>query len=421
MGRKIKYDTEGMPYQREFQDARDPKVYMSGGFGSGKTYALIMKMFWLMNINRRCPGGILAPSYKMYKRDVVPTIKDICRENGIRYKYHKSDMVWAFPDTASLAYAFTAEDEDSIKGPNLAWFVINEVTECSKLAVMMAIARVRLKKAILLQIAMSGTPDGFNWAYDYFIEKPRKDTKLIYADTRLNRHVADAYVGLLEESYDPLMQEQFIKGLFVNMKGKRAAWAFDRFRHTTTGIQKAQGLPVWVTMDFNVSPMAATLWNRIPLGMDENSPVLLRAFDEICIESSNTYEMCDELIEKLDDGDDVTVYPDPAGRARSTKSMNISDLDILKEAGFRNLKYKLTLSVKDCLNSLNRLYARDALLIDREKCPQTVADMEQCILKGDFTIDKSNEKRTHWLDGTKNMADYEFAIRRPSFREERIR
>ena len=27
---------------------------------------------------------------------------------------------------------------------------------------------------------MSGTPEGFNWSYDYFVEDPRQDTDLIF-------------------------------------------------------------------------------------------------------------------------------------------------------------------------------------------------------------------------------------------------
>ena len=432
MGRqKIKYDTSETPYQREFQDAMTPKVYLSSGFGGGKTYALMMKMFQLADLNRGCPGGILTPSYKMYKRDIIPTIRGICQDNGIRYRYNKSDMLWYFPDTSTYVYAFTSEDEDSIKGPNLGWFVVNEAPLCTEKSVMMALSRIRLKKAPHPCLALSGTPEGFNWVYDYFVRTPRKDTTLIFGDSRMNKHVAASYFSMLEDSYDPMMQKQYIGGHFVNLNGKAAAWSFNRFRHVAKGVKKVHGLPVWVSLDFNVSPMSATLWNRVPLGFDTGDRwrVPLRAFDEIKIESSNTYEVADAIIERCEKdsngrlADDVWIFPDPAGRARSTKSMNLSDFDILVQKGFQRsqIKYKNVISVKDCLNAMNALFARNQIVID-EKCVETITDLERCVLKGNvFEIDKSDPKRTHWLDGIKNMIDYNFPIRHRSFRQERYR
>jgi len=432
MPRKIRYDTTDMVHQQKFHEAFTPKVYLSTGFGGGKTYSLVMKMFQLMSRNPGCPGGILAPTYKMYKRDVVPTIKGICAENGIRYRYNKSDALWYFPDANAYVWAFTSEDEDSIKGPNLAWFVVNEVTLCSERSVMMALARIRLKKAPHPQLAVSGTPEGFNWTYDYFIAKPRKDTTLIFGDARLNKHVSESYFAMLQESYDPLMQKQYIGGQFVNLNGKAAAWSFNRMRHVGHGVKKLSGLPVYVSLDFNVSPMAATLWNPVPKGYDTGDRwrnVLLRAWGEIKLESSNTYEIADAIRDRLerdDQGnivDDVIIFPDPSGRARSTKSMNLSDFDILVEKGFKrtNIKYKLTISVKDCLNAMNGLLAKNLLVVD-DTCTETIMDMERCVLKGNaFEIDKTDPKRTHWLDGTKNMCDYLYPIKRHTFREEKYR
>ena len=186
----IKYDR--LPYQGEFHDSMDPNVYLSAGYGAGKTYSLCMKAFRLMSLNKRIPGGFLAPDLKMFKRDVIPTFKQICRDNLIPFKYHKQESVLEFPTTRTLIYVFHSEDDgDSIRGPNLGFGLINEVTMCSKGAFDAFLARVRIKEAPVRQIAMSGTPEGFNWTYDYFIANPRSDTRLIFGDMRLNTYVAD--------------------------------------------------------------------------------------------------------------------------------------------------------------------------------------------------------------------------------------
>jgi hypothetical protein len=61
--------------------------------------------------------------------------------------------------------------------------------------------------------------------------------------------------------------------------------------------------------------------------------------------------------------------------------------------------------------------------MNNKKCPNMIADLEQCTFReGIFEIDKSNLKRSHWLDGLKNMVEYEWPISAVrGFREERIR
>ncbi len=412
---QIEYTPLG--YQKEFHDSMSPKVYLSAGFGAGKTYALVMKLFQLMNLNRGLPGGLLCPDLKMYKRDVLPTIRDISSASGIKYKYNKSDFVFFFPQTGSTLYVFHSTDEGkSIRGPNLAFMLMNEITLIDKETFNAAISRVRIKEAKQLQIAMSGTPEGFNWVYEYFIENPRGDTDMIYGDSRQNTHVADSYITMLETSYDDLMRQQYVEGKFINLGGKRCAYAFDRRRHTSNDIERIDGYPVWVSIDFNVAPMSATLWNRMPFGHNNYGGITslheLRAFDEICLDSSNTYELCEALKEKIGTiTDDVILFPDPAGTARSTKSRGLSDIDILKQNGFKNIRYKNQINVRNAINATNAMLQKDRIILNSKKCKNAIADLEQCIFKNDrFEIDKSNPKRTHWLDGLKNMIELEFPI-----------
>ena len=361
-----------------------------------------------MNFNHGLAGGILCPTIKMFKRDVLPTIRDICIGNGIIYEFNKSDSIFYFPLTKSTIYIFHAEDDgQSIRGPNLAFGLINEVTLVSKESFDAFMARIRVKDAGLLQLAMSGTPEEFNWAYEYFIEDPREDTDLIFGNTRENTYLHESYVNTLIASYDDLMVQQYVDGKFVNLKGNRAAYSFDRFKHLDDTVQMQIDKPIWVSVDFNINPMSATLWNR----MDLKYTHALQAFDEICLEGSNTYDLAKVIKEKV--GTNVTLYPDPAGKAGSTKS-HFSDFDILRQAGFNNIKYKNQISVRDSLNCMNNLFDKNGIKI-HPKCKNLVADLEQCKIKeGSYEIEKKNPKRSHWLDGLKNMCDYEFPIRKPN-------
>lgn len=415
----IVYDP--LDYQERFHNSRKPKVYLSAGYGAGKTYALVMKMFGLMDENRNIPGGLLCPTIAMYKRDVLPTIREILESNGIMYRYNKSELTWYFPNTNSTVYVFHSQDDGaSIRGPNLAWGCANEVSLCSDQAFLAFLARIRVKNARLLQLAMSGTPEEFNWAYEYFLENPREDTDFIFGDSRKNIHISEGYVQQLIDSYDEQMVQQFVEGKFVNLKGKAALYTFDRKTHVAP-VEKDPELPVLVSVDFNVDPMAATLWNRVPQSLASDG-VVLRAFDEICLHSADTYELARAIRSKTTSIDQITLYPDPAGGGRHTSSKGLkSDISILKDQGFE-VRYKSRIRIRECLNAANAFVEKGKIKVD-PKCRNFILDAEQCKLKDNvFELEKKNPKRTHWLDGFKNMVDYEFPIvRTPAVREGRYR
>lgn len=398
---------ERLPYQHAFHESLSPYVYLSAGYGAGKTYSLCMKAFRLMSQNKGVPGGFLAPDLKMFKRDVVPTFKQICRAHRIPFRFNRQDSTLIFPTTKTIIYVFHSEDDgDSIRGPNLGFGLINEITMCSKGAFDAFLSRIRLKDAPVRQMAMSGTPEGFNWTYDYFVANKRDDTEMIFGDMRLNKFVAEDYAKRLQESYDDQLVQQFVEGKFVNTTGNQAVYKFNRMVHTVPNIERDPELPVWVSIDFNVAPMAATLWNKYPDGTD--GPVL-RAFDEICIQNADTYDLAQQIKSRVGT-DNVVLFPDPAGNARSTKSQK-TDIQILREAGFEDIRFRSRIrSVKDCLAALNALVGKNKIQVSL-KCRQTILDLEQCVLRqGTNELDKSNGSRTHWLDGIKNMVEFEFPI-----------
>lgn len=416
---KIRY--RPLKSQTQFHSSTKSKVMLFGGYGSGKTFALCQHAFKLMTLNRGLPGGIVTPTMKMFKRDVLPTFEEICLQNMIPYRYFRADGYFHFPYTDSKLHVFHGEDQGaSIKGPNLAFMLINEITLIDQPTFNAAISRARLKHAALRQIAGSGTPEDFNWVYDYFVLNQRNDTDVYYGNTADNFHNAPEYVQMLRESYDEKLVKRYVEGQWINIRGNQAAYKFNRAIHTAPDVEKIPYYPVWITMDFNVTPMAATLWNRC--GPDQKH--MLRAFDEICIEGSDTHEMCRAIRQKTQITDEIVIFPDPGGASRSTKSRGASDIDILKDHGFRDIRYKPRIpSVRDCMNALNNLFDKNRVILNSKTCKNAIADLEQCVVKKDvFELDKADLKRTHWLDGMKNMAEYEFPSRRPSeFREVRAR
>lgn len=413
---KIEYEKIG--YQERFHYSTAPNLLLSTGYGGGKTYSLIMKMFRLMNINKGIPGGLLAPNLKMFRRDVLPTIKQICSENGIPFKYRRQDQELIFPTTKTKVLVFHSEDDGvSIKGPNLGWGVINEVTLCSRGAFDAFLSRMRIKGTPLSQIAMSGTPEGFNWVYDDFVSTPREDTEVIFGDMRENKFVLSGYADRLWSTFDEKSREMYVKGRFVNLNGMSALHAFDRSKHSGTFLRDPK-LPTWVAIDFNVNPMAASFWQPIPW---ENGQTKLRGIGELNLKNADTTQLAGAIQEALGGVHNVVLFPDPAGKARATRSHH-SDIMILEDHGFKDIRYKSRIaSVRDAVNASNAMLTKNLIEMDTSKMPETVKDFEQCSWKdGVFELNKKDGKRTHWLDGFKNMVDFEFPIgeSRGSWRED---
>ena len=412
---KIGYDK--LPYQAEFHEATDPNVLLSTGYGGGKTYALVMKMFRLMNVNRGIPGGMLCPNLKMFRRDVLPTIKQICSEYSIPFHYRRQDQELIFKTTNSTILVFHSEDDGtSIKGPNLGFGLINEVTLCSRGAFDAFLSRMRIKNTPLPQIAMSGTPEGFNWVYDDFIAKQRSDTKIIFGDMRSNKFVLEGYADRLWETFDEKSREMYVKGKFVNLQGMAALHAFNRGAHCKP-TKRDPNLPVWVAIDFNVNPMAASFWQPVPVNKGQKKLV---GFGELCLRNADTAQLAQAIQESLGGTNNVVLYPDPAGKARSTKSHH-TDIMILEDHGFTDIRFKSRIaSVRDCINASNSLIDKGLVEVDPVTMPETIRDFEQVAWKdGVFELNKTDGKRTHWLDGFKNMIDFEFPVgeARGSWRE----
>lgn len=375
---------------------------------SGKSDWLCHKVLRLASQNKGIDGGLLCPDIKMFKRDILPIIESIKRKNNLRISYNRQDGFLSIPETGNRIWIFHDQDKgESIRGPNLAFFGVNEATLISKEGLEAAMGRVRVKEARVPQIAMSGTPEGFGYIYREFVEKKRTDTKVYFGKTKDNPHLHPSFIQRLEASYDPVLLKAYLEGQFVNLTGSQAAYAFSRERHVEKCPYEPGRYKVWVSMDFNVNPMTATLFYRVT----DHPRVLLWAFDEIRLRTSDTNEMSRALRDMV--GTNITIYPDPAGNQRSTKNINITDMSILEAHGFKDLKYSRRIaSVRDCLNALNNVLSKDQIRFD-PKCEHAIADLEQVQLKDNGDLDKSDAMLTHFLDGIKNLVNYEFPVVRP--------
>jgi len=179
-------------------------------------------------------------------------------------------------------------------------------------------------------------------------------------------------------------------------------YQFDRALHVRNGFEVQRQLPLEVSCDFNVSPMAWCVGQHLG---DE-----VWTFDEIVIPGGATTEdACKEVIRRYPDRKmDVVVYGDASGKARKTSASHTDYQIIQARLGthYRTLRLAVPGSnpkVVDRVNAVNALLkpadgSKPRYYI-HPRCTELATDYARVSWKpGTRDIDKSDKKRTHFTD-----------------------
>lgn len=388
-------------HQTEFINDRESQfLHLSTGFGGGKTHALVMKLFDLSSVNKDLPGGLLCPSYTDFQRDVKPMIESICDYNSIQYKWHGNEHWYQFEWSKEKIYVVTGQEK--IRGPNWAFACINELTLIPIVRFKEVIGRVRVKAAKCAQVASCGTPEGTaSEYYTFFIEEPPKGSRVIYGDTRDNAHNLNAaYIQSLESSYDKVMLDAYLRGMWVNMTGNRFYYSYSNANEDLS-IREVEGSTLHIGMDFNVSPMTCSVWMYDGLH--------LKGCGEIWLEDNgDTNKICLAMKARGYSPERTVIYPDPAGQQRSTKGQ--PDIEILKQHGYYNIKYrKAAPGLRQRQLNVNNLLSKGVIKLNPKLMPKTKKDLE-AVEQNQVTFEKmkENPKLTHLSDGLDYLCDILF-------------
>jgi hypothetical protein len=180
---------------------------------------------------------------------------------------------------------------------------------------------------------------------------------------------------------------------------------------------------VHVTLDYNVSPMVATLWNVVKLGNGQGVPLLnpdgspmrrARAFDQIVIDDgADIHHMSQALYEYGLEPDTTTIYPDPAGKARNTAVAGAKSCNtVLKELGWHRIIVKTSAPrFRQRQLAVCNLLAKGLIQLNPVTCKALKKDLEAVEQdRATFEKIKDNPKLTHASDGMDYMVDNLFPL-----------
>ena len=166
---RIEIDYVPLPSQSQFHTSTARFKGFSGPIGSGKSQALCQEAIRLSYLNPGRQGLIGAPTYPMLRDATLTSFLEVLSCNRIRHELNKSELVLLMKDTGSRIFFRAVDDFERLRGTNLAWFGLDELTYTTEEAWLRLEGRLRDPRASRLCGFAVWTPKGFDWVYRRFV------------------------------------------------------------------------------------------------------------------------------------------------------------------------------------------------------------------------------------------------------------
>jgi hypothetical protein len=329
---------------------------------------------------------------------------DILETSKIPFEHNKAENTLLMKDTGSRILFRPVDEFERLRGTNLAWFGLDELTYTQEAAWLRLEGRLRDPQAHRLCGFAVWTPKGYDWVYRKFIAPgDSKAFGMVLAPPAENRFLLDKipdFYNRLKDSYDENFYKQEVLGQYVNMRGTLVYGSFTREQNITE-TEVEPSAPVFWALDFNVDPMSSLIVQII----NEKIHVL----DEIVLRHATTRQACEEFLKRFPRHNKwIGICGDASGNKAQTTGA--SDYDIIREhfASQSNLevRYKVPKAnptVRERINLTNSKLCSasgEVGLLIHPKCKELIQDFEQVSFREDSAeVDKDRDRmRTHLSD-----------------------
>jgi hypothetical protein len=399
--REIIYDP--LPSQKRFHASGARFKGFSGPIGSGKSQALCQEAIRLSYMNPGRLGLLGAPTYPMLRDATQATLFEILEGNEIPFDYNKAENTLVMQETRSRMLFRPVDEFERLRGTNLAWFGLDELTYTQEAAWLRLEGRLRDPKARRLCGFAVWTPKGFDWVYRKFISDLVEGYTSILAPPLENRHLLQQipdFYERLERSYGAKFYQQEVLGLYLNMTGGKVFSSFSR-EDNIQNVELDPRLPLMWANDFNVDPLCSVI--------AQMQGKTLKVLEEIVIRDGTTQEACAEFLRRHDGHQaGVILFGDASGYQKQTTGM--TDYDVIRQylAAHSNLVVtprapRSNPPVRDRINLTNaklRTAAGEVGLVMSPECKELIKDFEEVGYKPETgAVDKDRDRmRTHLSD-----------------------
>jgi phage terminase large subunit len=429
---------EALPAQQAFHcDLTSRFKGYSGPIGSGKSYALVYEALFLSRLNPGLVGLVGAPTYKMLQDSTQRTFFEVLEKERIAYDFYKQENRILLRATKSEIIFRTLDNPERLRGPNLAWFALDELTYAREDSWTRLLGRLRHPEAGRLCGCAVWTPKGYDWVHELFLEKERPDYKLVQATPRENVHLPEDFYESLKDSYAERFYRQEVLGEYLDMFGGNVYYAFSD--ENIAAAKYDPKLPLCWALDFNVDPMCSVICQIEDTTKDyqvrAHGRKTVRVLDEIVLPNSNTVSAAEEFIRRVSDYDGLpdhvalNIYGDASGSSHTTKASR-TDYELIREVFRRHSEFTINMRpnrsnplIQDRVNTMNNALQsasrRRDIFVD-PKCKELIKDFRQVKWRRDANgnsirdLDKSTRERTHVSDALGYLVAKEFGMYPPA-------
>ncbi len=349
----------------------------------------------------------------MLRDATVASLLEVLDLNKIPHEVNRAENFVVMRETRSKILFRAVEEFERLRGSNLAWFGVDELTYTAEQAWLRLEGRLRDPNASRLGGFAVWTPRGYDWVYERFVARKIEGYETVMASPFENRHllerVPDYYERLLS-SYDERFFQQEGLGQYVSLQAGRVYSAFERNGNVEEAkLDRARPL-LWA-LDFNFDPMSSVVAQK------EGDKVSV--LDEIVLRRATTIQACEEFERRYPKHPGgLMIYADASGSRRQTSGT--SDLEMLKQyfrtGAYGSVTFRVPPAnppVRERVLLMNaKLAAADGArcLTVHGRCTELLKDFEQVIYKeGSQAIEKeSDPKRTHLSDALGYLVWQEF-------------
>lgn len=341
----------------------------------------------------------VAPTYKQAKRLMWTELKQVIPRGFIKYK-SEVDLILHLRNGSSISL-FGVDKPDGLRGSGVNLLCMDEYQDF----------KPEIFEKVLYptltdrrgRVVVAGTPKSYNLLYDLYMrgfdpdwqKDGWKSWQFVTAD---NPFIPRSEIEAARRNVDEKSFNQEYMASFETMEGK-VYYAFNRKFHAKDFLAFNPKLPIWLGQDFNIDPMSTVVLQPQPNGD-------IWVVDELYLPDCSTPELAEKLEDKFWRSEikrKVEIYPDPAGAARGrTSARGESDIDILRQQGFRKIFYKRKHDpVADRINSVNRMFmtaSGESKLFVSSHCKHLIASLEQ-------TVYKEGSRDVNKKLGTEHMTD----------------
>jgi hypothetical protein len=205
------------PHQTRFHASDAVEKLFLAGVGAGKSLCGVHESVFLAEDNPRCDGAIVAPTFPMLKKVILPLWEEWVHPS--LYTWKKADQYLIWHSTGRKIFLGTAADPGRLSGLNLGWAWLDEAAQLRRDEVWKILqARIRDPKAQRRCLFTTTTPLGLNWLVREF-RKLGVKRHIVRARTADNVHLAEGFEAGLRAAYGPEYAAQFLDAMVLELAG----------------------------------------------------------------------------------------------------------------------------------------------------------------------------------------------------------